>query len=71
MHYPQKTVKIPRGLLASLMAAHERWDAAADQLEDFLLGKDEVFLRKMKGARREHLYGQLKSLDALKQRMKF
>ena len=56
-------VEIPVKLLHRLVETERTLMALSDELEDFLLAKDPVFLRKMRAARKAHRGGKTRSLQ--------
>lgn len=59
-------VILPKKLFSSMLDAFQRWQVFSDELEDFLLSNDEIFLAKMRQARCEHMGGRTRNLAELK-----
>lgn len=56
-------VEIPRKLLKRIAETERVFRVFSDELEDFLLSKDPVFLKKMRAARKAHRLGKTRSLQ--------
>ena len=66
---PTDTVSIPTSLLQKMSEAARAFDAFQDELEDYLLSRDDDFVAHMRQARTHHLKGETRSLDLLKQEL--
>lgn len=56
----ERTVAVPVSVLRKLQSATRAAEEAQDALEDFLLGHDPRFLRRMRAARASHRAGRTK-----------
>jgi len=61
-----KTVEVPVSLLDKISKAAKAFEDVEDEMEDFFLSKDALFLKKMRQARKNHVAGKTRSLDSLK-----
>lgn len=62
----QQTIAVPQTLLDSMIDAYQSWEKLSDEFEDFLTASDGQFIKKMRGARREHQSGAVRPLSNLK-----
>ena len=51
-----KTVSVPESII-------RKWQGFVNEFEDFLLSQNKDFIKKMRGARKEHVAGKLTDLD--------
>lgn len=64
-----KTIPVPQRLFESMIEAYQKWEKFGDEFEDFILARDEKFIKKMRKAKKEHRAGKTKDLEALKQEL--
>jgi hypothetical protein len=62
----QKTIEMPLSLIHKISSATKAFEELEDALEDFLLSKDQTFIKKMRKAQKAHLAGKTKTLKELK-----
>lgn len=65
----QKTVDVPVSLLQKISKAAKAFDELEDEMEDFILSKDPLFLKKMRTARKGHVTGKTRPLKSLKKEL--
>ncbi|HLF09470.1 MAG TPA: hypothetical protein VI789_09025 [Dehalococcoidia bacterium] len=63
------TIEVPISLLRKIARAGEAFSQLEDELEDYLLSRDDEFIARMRGARAAHLAGQTRPLADLKQEL--
>jgi len=61
----QTKIPVPRELLDSLVEAQDKWEDFSNELEDFLLSRNDSFIKEMKKARRQHQKGELSNIEDL------
>ncbi len=64
-----ETVPVPLSLLKKISEVAGAFEVLQDELEDYLLSRDDAFLARMRQARTHHLQGEKRSLDLLKQEL--
>lgn len=64
-----KTIEVPASLIKKLSKATRAFQEMEDELEDFLLLSDPVFLAKMHRSRTDHLSGKTRPLEELKKEL--
>lgn len=64
-----KMIEVPESLLKSLARAADAFERLEDELEDYLIGRDEKLLARLLKARRQHLDGDTTSLEELKKEL--
>lgn len=64
-----KTIEVPVSLLRKMARAATAFSDFEDELEDFLLARDDAFISGMRESRRAHLAGEVRSLDKIKQEL--
>ena len=58
-----QTIEIPVKLLHRLVETERSFASLSEELEDFLLVHEPLFLKKMRSARRDHRTGKTRSLQ--------
>ena len=61
----QTKIPVLRELLASLVELQNKWEDFSNELEDFLLSRNDSFIKEMKEARRQHQKGKLSNIEDL------
>jgi len=61
-----KTVEVPVSLLDKISKAAKAFEELEDEMDDFFLSKDAVFLDKIRRARKSHTTGKTNPLASLK-----
>ena len=65
-----KTIPVPQKLFETMLEAYQKWEKFSDEFEDYLLASDKKFIEKMRKARKEHLNGEIRDLQILKQELR-
>ncbi|KKS16487.1 MAG: hypothetical protein UU71_C0001G0025 [Parcubacteria group bacterium GW2011_GWB1_41_6] len=65
-----KTIPVPQKLFGTMLEAYQKWEKFSDEFEDYLLASDKKFIEKMRKARKEHLNGEIRDLQILKQELR-
>ena len=63
------TIEIPRKVLHSMIVAYQKWEEFSDEFEDFVFASSPSFIKKIRGARREHLQGKTRPMQELKKEL--
>ena len=61
-----RTVEVPVSLLRKLARASNALASFEDELEDYLLARDDQFIQRMRDARSAHQAGKVRPLAVLK-----
>ena len=65
-----KTIPVPQKLFETMLEAYQKWEKFSDEFDDYLLASDKKFIEKMRKARKEHLNGEIRDLQILKQELR-
>jgi hypothetical protein len=64
-----ETIEVPVSLVRKMARAATAFAAFEDELDDFLLARDDVLIKKARAARASHLAGEVRPLDAIKREL--
>lgn len=68
MKASSKNITIPKKNLYELLEIGRKFEDAKEKIEDYLMSKDQLFIKKLKKARNEHKKGNLINVDTLKEK---
>jgi hypothetical protein len=64
-----KTIEVPESLIKKISKASRAFQELEDELEDFLLLSDPIFLAKIRRSRADHVAGKVRPIEALKKEL--
>lgn len=64
-----KTIEVPKRVVDSMVEAYQKWEEFRDEFEDFILSRDNAFIKKMRKARKEDRAGKTRNLAELKREL--
>lgn len=61
-----ESIEVPFALLEKVVEAGQAFQRLEDEIEDYLISKDEVLLERLKKARKDHLEGKVQPFSEIR-----